>query len=133
MLYCRTKLCQIYFTQELAKRLEGTNVTTYSLHPGAVNTEFLRGSTIGSWVASKVFKVWTVQDGRLELHCLNFQTPEEGAQTTIYLALEDGIDEHNGEHFEDCKRVKPYCGAKDDEKRKKLWEISEEMVGLGQK
>ncbi|XP_063905056.1 retinol dehydrogenase 11-like [Zophobas morio] len=116
MLYCRTKLCQIYFTQELAKRLEGTNVTTYSLHPGAINSEFYKGSAIGSWVGSKVFK-----------------TSEEGAQTSIYLALEDGIEEHNGEHFEDCKRVKPYCGAKDDEKRKKLWEISEEMVGLRQK
>ncbi|XP_063905047.1 retinol dehydrogenase 11-like [Zophobas morio] len=116
MLYCRTKLCQIYFTQELARRLEGTEVTTYSLHPGAVNTEFLRSSTLGSWVASKMFK-----------------TAEEGAQTSIYLALEDGIEEHNGEHFEDCKRVKPYCGARDEEKRKKLWEISEEMVGLRQK
>ena len=62
MLYCRTKLCQIYFTQELAKRLEGTNVTTYSLHPGAINSEFYKGSAIGSWVGSKVFKVWRVQN-----------------------------------------------------------------------
>jgi retinol dehydrogenase-11 len=112
-LYNKSKLCNIYFTQELARRLEGTGVTTYSLHPGAVHTDFQRFSSFLNYVASKCFK-----------------TPEEGAQTSIYLSVEDGIEQYNGQHFEDCKPVKPYCAARDENTAKKLWEISEQLVGL---
>ncbi|RZC42721.1 adh short domain containing protein [Asbolus verrucosus] len=112
-MYNKTKLCNIYFTQELARRLQGSGVTTYSLHPGVVHTDFQRFSNVLNYIASKCFK-----------------TAEEGAQTSIYLSLEDGIEEYNGQHFEDCKPVKPYCGARDEDKAKKLWEISERMVGL---
>lgn len=57
MLYARSKLCNILFTMELAKRLEGTDVTTYSLHPGAVHTDFQRFSSVLGFVAKKCFKV----------------------------------------------------------------------------
>lgn len=112
MMYCKTKLCNIYFTQELAKRLEGTGVTTYSLHPGVVRTEFMRFNNALNFIAKL------------------FLTPEEGAQTQIYLSVQDGIEHLNGRHFENCEAVKNYGTAKNKEIPKKLWEISEEMVGL---
>lgn len=57
-LYCKTKLCNIYFTKELAKRIEGTGVTTFSVHPGAVSTDFLRTkSNLFVCLTKPVFRV----------------------------------------------------------------------------
>lgn len=57
LLYSKSKLCNIYFTQELGKRLKGTGVTAYSLHPGIISTEFLRAKPVMSFVVGTFFLV----------------------------------------------------------------------------
>jgi len=120
-LYAKSKLCQIYFTQELAKRLQGTNVTAYSVHPGTVNTEY------GRYSETLTTQIMTFFTKRVSV------SPEKGAQTSIYASIEDGLEDLNGQHFADCKPSGPYYNAQKAEIRKKLWEISEEMVGLSSK
>ena len=56
------------------------------------------------------------------------QTSEEGAQTTIYCAVQEGIEEHSGKYFEDCHVARPGSNSQDDVAAKKLWELSEQLV-----
>lgn len=120
--YSQSKLANILFTRELAKHLEGTNVTTYCLHPGVVNTEFGRyiGSSLGtfcSWLFNGVSKLF-------------FKSPKQGAQTTIYCAVAEEVANESGYYYSDCRRTELYPIAKDDAVAKKLWELSEEMTGI---
>ena len=65
------------------------------------------------------------------LLCLFNKTPYQGAQTSIYLATEEGIEKHSGKYFRDCHLATPWYGVlKDPAKAKKLWEVSEEMLEL---
>ncbi|RZC34509.1 adh short domain containing protein, partial [Asbolus verrucosus] len=116
--YATTKLCNILFTIELARRLEGTNVTTYSLHPGAVKTDILRYTQGLQGVISGLFVN------------LFSKTSEEGAQTTIYCSVAKGIERYSGEHFSNCQKVSPYATATIPGLSKKLWKLSEEIVRL---
>lgn len=59
-----------------------------------------------------------------------FQTANEGAQTQIYCAIEDGLEQYNGQHFHDCHLVSRYRSARDPELAKRLWEESEKIVSL---
>ena len=60
-----------------------------------------------------------------------FKTPYEGAQTTIYLATEKGVERHSGKYFKDCHVSTPWFGVMSDpEKAKKLWEVSKEALEL---
>ena len=60
-----------------------------------------------------------------------YKTPYQGAQTSIYLATEEGIERHSGKYFRDCHLATPWYGVlKDPAKAKKLWEVSEEMLEL---
>ncbi|XP_066504996.1 dehydrogenase/reductase (SDR family) member 13 like 1 [Hoplias malabaricus] len=117
--YCHSKLCNVLFTHELAKRLKGTNVTCYSLHPGSVKSELARD--MSSWymkIAKTAMQVF-------------FQTdPMSGSQTTLYCALTEGIEPLSGRYFSDCevRNVKPE--ARDDEIARKLWEVSERLCGM---
>ena len=115
--YGQSKLANILFTRELTKRLEGAGVTANSLHPGAVKTELSRNV------------------GRIEAIAVQFmflfcKTPTEGAQTNIYLAVSEEVEDMSGLYFADCKVKEPSRGAQDDEAAKKLWEISAQLVGL---
>ena len=116
--YGQSKLANILFTRELAKRLEGTGVTANSFHPGAIKTELSRnmGGRFESMLMRFLF--------------LFFKTPTEGAQTNIYLAVSEEVEGVSGLYFADCKVKQPSRGARDDEAAKKLWEISVESVGL---
>ena len=58
------------------------------------------------------------------------KTPFHGAQTTLYCALEDGIERDSGRYYSDCKEATPHRNALIKEHWKRLWEISEELVGL---
>ncbi|EFA10517.1 WW domain-containing oxidoreductase-like Protein [Tribolium castaneum] len=116
--YCNSKLCNVLFTQELARKLDGTGVTTYSLHPGVVETEIVNNT-------SGILKI-----GFSVLRKLHSKTVEEGAQTSIFCSVAKGIENHNGEHFSDCKRVEPYKTARNPGLAKKLWEKSEQIVRL---
>jgi retinol dehydrogenase-11 len=120
--YAHSKLAIILFTKELAKRLEGSGVTVYSLHPGAVKTDIFRNAKglIGSFMTS-LFKRWMN---------LFFKTPEEGAQTTIYCAVEKNIEKFSGHYFVECRRVNDYKRATVPGLGEQLWRDSEEVVNL---
>lgn len=120
--YNQSKLANILFTKELAKRLEGTGVVAFCLHPGVVQTELARytGESYSSCVECC-------------LHCLApifFKTAEMGAQTSIYCATEESILKYNGYYFSDCDKKKPKKQALNAADAKRLWEISEDLVHL---
>jgi NAD(P)-dependent dehydrogenase (short-subunit alcohol dehydrogenase family) len=103
------------FTRQLAKEIEGKDILTFSLHPGVVNTNF--ASESDSWFA-KFFNI-----GRLFM-----RSPEKGAETSVYLCLEDGIEHLSGSYFRDQKPVTPVKAAQSDKDCRKLWEISEKVL-----
>uniref|UniRef100_A0A1B6DDS3 Retinol dehydrogenase 11 n=1 Tax=Clastoptera arizonana TaxID=38151 RepID=A0A1B6DDS3_9HEMI len=121
--YARSKISNILFTKELAKRLEGSSVTVYSLHPGVVDTELSRHwSSIlfpgATWIYHNVFGFFQ-------------KTPEQGAQTTIYCAVDEKAGGESGLYYDDCEVAKPIAKAEDPELAKRLWDVSVEMVKLG--
>ena len=114
--YGRSKLANILFTRELATRLGGTGVTANCLHPGAVATRF--GETSGGWVG-----------GILPVLKLFFISPEQGADTIIYLASSPEVANTTGGYFVKRKMTEPSAAAHDDAAAKKLWEASEALAG----
>ncbi|XP_051980759.1 dehydrogenase/reductase SDR family member 13 [Xyrauchen texanus] len=117
-LYSNSKLCNILFTYELAKRMKDTHVTCYSLHPGAIKTEIGRHSSIW-W---KLFLT--------PILLLFFNDVDAGAQTSLYCALQEGIEHLSGSYFSNCALQKVPAKARDDAAAKKLWEVSERLCGL---
>ncbi|XP_016133682.1 dehydrogenase/reductase SDR family member 13-like isoform X1 [Sinocyclocheilus grahami] len=116
--YCHSKLCNVLFTRELANRLEGTSVTCYCLHPGVIATEI--GRNMG--VLQKLFSV--------PMSKLFFLDPEGGAQTTLYCALQEGLEPLSGRYFSSCALQNVSAHGRDDALAKKLWEVSERLCGL---
>ncbi|XP_049918537.1 dehydrogenase/reductase SDR family member 13-like [Epinephelus moara] len=117
--YSHSKLCNILFTHELAKRLQGTDVTCYSVHPGAIRTEI--GRYWGFWWGLLVKPIMF----------LFFVDAELGAQTTLHCALEQGIEHLSGHYFSKCApHMNIESKARDDAVAKKLWELSESFCGL---
>uniref|UniRef100_A0A8C5M4T4 Retinol dehydrogenase 14 n=1 Tax=Leptobrachium leishanense TaxID=445787 RepID=A0A8C5M4T4_9ANUR len=118
--YSRSKLANILFTRELARRLEGTGVTVNSLHPGIVRTNLGRYINIPILI-KPLFNVvsWAF-----------FKSPAEGAQTSVYLASSADVEGVSGKYFGDCKEEELLPKAMDDLVARKLWDISEIMVGL---
>ncbi|XP_051715948.1 dehydrogenase/reductase (SDR family) member 13 like 1 isoform X2 [Ctenopharyngodon idella] len=117
--YTHSKLCNVLFTHELAKRLEGTKVTCYSLHPGSVRSEL--GRDINEWhtriIKAIVSKLWATD-------------PVSGAQTTLYCALQKDIEHLSGRYFSDSQLVQVKPEARDDGIAKKLWDVSEKLCGM---
>ncbi|XP_049451726.1 dehydrogenase/reductase SDR family member 13-like isoform X1 [Epinephelus fuscoguttatus] len=116
--YCNSKLCNVLFTHELAKRLKGTKVTCYSVHPGVVRTELSRHVSL--WQ-----KVFIEPIARLL-----FLDPEAGAQTTLHCSLQEGIEPLSGRYFSCCAMQEVCARARDDNMARKLWEVSEKLCGL---
>lgn len=115
--YGRSKLCNILFTRELARRLAGKGVTVNALHPGAVATQI--GQNNGRWVRW-VMKVLTPF----------FKTPEQGADTIVYLASAPELEGVTGEYFIDRKIKRPSRAACDEEDAVKLYRVSAELTGV---
>ena len=115
--YGAAKLCNIWFAREAARRMARANVTSCSLHPGAVATNF--GAT-GPWV----YRVGI----RLVRPLL--KTAEEGARTSIHVASAPELEGASGLYFADCAPTKPSRWARDDHEAKKLWELSEQLCGV---
>ncbi len=114
--YGRSKLMNILFTRELAHRLKNSQVTVNVLHPGFVATRFGHNN---QGLFNKFVK-WS-QRGAI--------TPEQGAQTSIYLASSPEVAGVSGEYFYKSKPIQPSKAAVDDEAAKKLWEISLKLIG----
>ncbi|XP_019643816.1 PREDICTED: retinol dehydrogenase 13-like [Branchiostoma belcheri] len=123
--YGQSKLANVLFTKELARKIKGTGVTAYSLHPGGINTGLQRhlGDSYGWWFTL----IKPLFAGGLSLFG---KTPQQGAQTTIHCAVSEGLETSSGLYFTDCAPKEPIPEAKDEAVAKKLWELSEKMVGL---
>ena len=113
--YGNSKLFNIMFTRQLHKELDGTNISTFSLHPGVVNTNFAADSD--SFFA-KLFNL-----GRFFM-----LSPEKGASTSVYLCTEPGIEHLSGHYFIKSKPAKPYGIAMDDAACRQLWEKSKKLI-----
>jgi NAD(P)-dependent dehydrogenase (short-subunit alcohol dehydrogenase family) len=113
--YGRSKLANILFTRELARRLAGAGVTANCLHPGVVATRF--GESSGGFAGLLI-----------PLLRPFFISPEQGGDTIVYLASSPEVEKTTGEYFVKCKITKPSPAARDDAAAKRLWEASEKLA-----
>jgi len=114
--YGRSKLANILFTRELARRLAGTGVTANCLHPGFVATRF--GRSAGGWTARII--------PFLQAFAIS---PEKGADTIVHLASSPEVADVTGGYFVKRKVVEPSAAARDDSAARRLWEASEALAG----
>ncbi|XP_028404299.1 retinol dehydrogenase 12-like [Dendronephthya gigantea] len=121
--YGQSKLANILFTRELARRINGSGVTANSLHPGISSTGLANPSRLYGLPENL---------GNLMRRVLSifFKTPEQGAQTSIHLAVSEEVEGISGRYFIDCEEREPAKTGQDDVAAKKLWEISAEIVGM---
>ncbi|SFB45219.1 Short-chain dehydrogenase [Cohnella sp. OV330] len=113
--YGETKLANILFTAELAKRLQGTNVAAYCFDPGLVDTNF---NADNGWLARMTMAVMK----RFA------QTPEKGAETLVWLADTDAKNLESGRYYAGKQTRTPSVQASDNEAAKKLWDVSAEQI-----
>ena len=115
--YAQTKLANVLFARELARRLDGSGVTVNALHPGTVRTGWgMEGDSSGLLALG------------LKLARPFFLSPEQGAATTVYLSLSPEVEGHSGGYYVKSRNVRPHRNALDDDAARRLWEISEELV-----
>ncbi|WP_408596221.1 SDR family NAD(P)-dependent oxidoreductase [Limnohabitans sp.] len=110
--YAVSKLANLLFSSELAKRMNGTSVSTYALHPGVVDTEIWRA--LPDWA-------------RPLLRLRGFLTPEEGARTTLHCAMHAPQTE-SGLYYADSQPTQASALGQDSELATNLWERSEVWV-----
>ena len=119
--YGQSKLANILFTRELAERLEGSGVTVYCLHPGVIATEL--GRHIRDYLGIFSVALLVVRPF--------IKSPESGAQTTIFCAVEETIREETGKYYADCRETATCPVAlSNPEDQSKLWALSEQLTGL---
>jgi len=113
--YGRSKLANILWTRELARRLAGSGVTANTFHPGGVATRL--GQTGSAWtrLVSRALSVF-------------LRTPERGAETGVWLATSEDVSGASGRYYADTSEKRPARFARDDTAAKRLWEVSEELV-----
>ena len=116
--YARSKLANVLFAAELARRLAGTGVTSNSLHPGAVATHIWSGAP--TWAKPVIFLLLRP----------SFVSAEEGARTIVQLAASPELAGVTGLYFEKGVPVAPSPLAQDEVLARRLWEVSSELVGL---
>ena len=105
--YGRSKLCNILFTFELAERLNHNGLTANCLHPGVISTKLLHAG-------------WGMGGASLE----------SGAQTSVYLAAAEELEDVTGKYFSNKRESKPASICYDNAVRKRLWELSERLCGF---
>lgn len=118
--YSRSKLANLLFTCELARRLEGSGVTVNSLTPGIVRTNLGRHVHVPA-LAKPLFHL---------LSRALFKSPEQGAETAVFLASSPDVDGVQGKCFADCRPQVLLDKATDQDMASKLWDMSEIMVGI---
>jgi retinol dehydrogenase 12 len=115
--YANSKLANVLFTRELARRLDGSGVTANCLHPGTVHSRF--GHTGALWLRLGL----AIGGGML-------RTPESGARTVVYLANSPEVTAQTGGYYVNCKLRRPSRQARDDHRARELWDISARLTGL---
>ncbi|WP_238625508.1 SDR family oxidoreductase [Aggregatilinea lenta] len=114
--YRESKLANVWFTYELARRLAGTGVTVNAADPGNVWTNF--------------FKAAGLNPLKLAYLRLRAASPEDGARTIIHLASSPEVEGVSGEYFYDCQRARSSALSYDEAAAGRLWAISESLTGL---
>ena len=114
--YKKSKLANVMFTYELAKRIEGTGITANCLHPGFVSTNFGKNNNF-LWRNVIRVAMW-----------LTAISVKNGAKTSIHLACSDEVKDITGKFFANSQIKKGSSKAKNEEHNRKLWELSEEFV-----
>ncbi|XP_072021358.1 retinol dehydrogenase 11-like [Amphiura filiformis] len=122
--YNRSKLANVLFSKELARRLEGSGVTTYCVHPGIILSSML--ATYREATRIPIILYWKL----IIRYWLVGSNERAGAQTTIYCALEESITHISGRYFDNCRVAKESELARDDGLAKKLWDVSCQATGL---
>jgi retinol dehydrogenase-14 len=116
--YSQSKLANILFTYELARRLRTTGVTANCLHPGVIATRLLAnymGVPIAGGAVARTFGA----------------KPEKGAETIVYLASSPDVTRVSGQYFVNRKPVASSRESYDEAAARRLWDISERLTGLG--
>ncbi|MBK7858488.1 MAG: SDR family oxidoreductase [Archangiaceae bacterium] len=114
--YGRSKLANILFTRELARRTQPLGITANCLHPGFVASDFLSKGGL-----------WTVIKPLAYLFAID---ETQGAKTSIFLASSPEVEGVTGQYFVKCRPAAPKKFAEDDEAARRLWEASEKLTGL---
>ncbi len=115
--YGQSKLANVLFTYELARRLQGTDVTVNALHPGLIATGFARNNGF-------------IYNSAMAVIGLFIRKPAQGAQTSIYLASSPEVEGVTGKFFIDCKPVESDPLSYDETLAKKLWQVSLDLTGV---
>jgi NAD(P)-dependent dehydrogenase (short-subunit alcohol dehydrogenase family) len=115
--YSRSKLANVLFTTELARRLDGKGVTVNALHPGAVATHIWSHAPAIARPLLAVAKLFMI-------------SPEEGGDRIVYLATSPEVDGKSGGYYEKNRLVTPSRRAQDASLATRLWEVSSELVHL---
>jgi len=115
--YSKSKLANILFTRELARRLDGTNVTVNALHPGFAASRFGRDGDTGRLgdVAMLVTRPFAINAA-------------QGALTSIHVASSPDVDGITGQYFSKCALATPSRAAQDDDAARRLWDASEQLI-----
>ena len=116
--YGRSKLANILFSYEVARRVSGTSITSNALTPGVVATDIWK--KVNRWLTPLINPVMQ----RIG------QTPLEGAQTSIYLATSPDVEGITGKYYADKKQIRSNSVSYDLDAARRLWEMSLELVGL---
>jgi NAD(P)-dependent dehydrogenase (short-subunit alcohol dehydrogenase family) len=117
--YGESKLANILFTTELARRLEGRGVTANALHPGTVRTGYGGDGDTRGFLAVGI-----------KIAGPFFLSPAKGARTSLYLASSPEVEDVSGRYFVKCKPRQPRRWARDPDAARRLWQVSEQLVGL---
>ncbi|MBM4197780.1 MAG: SDR family NAD(P)-dependent oxidoreductase [Gammaproteobacteria bacterium] len=122
--YHRAKLCNLYFTFELAGRLRGSGITVNAVSPGYfVNTSIYRNLRgVFRWGAVPVFALGSL---------LGLNTPERGARTHIHVAASPAVEGVTGEYFASCRVAQASPVARDPVIRRRLWDWTAGVTGIG--
>jgi NAD(P)-dependent dehydrogenase (short-subunit alcohol dehydrogenase family) len=120
MAYSETKLMNILFARELAKRWDGTGVSANSVHPGFVGSNFAREGDLGWWgnIGMPLVRPFAISN-------------EKGARTSVYVATSPEVDGINGQYFSKCRVTVPAAPALDDAAAQQLWDVSAQLTGVG--
>ena len=115
--YGNTKLANIVFTYELARRLQGSGVTANCLHPGVIHTNLMSNY-------SKVL------NGLWHLLRWFFKRPDEGARTPVFLASSPAVANESGKYYRNCTLMGTSEESNDPAVQRRLWEVSESLTGF---